>query len=350
MTAKIIFASNKLENINDQQIKQMVDKQGLGQFISAQRTAQGAMGQTMYVCTTKGDYVLKGNPLYEGQLKEEKYFIEQLHKHTDIPVPVPYILDESEDIFGWNYAIMPRLSGYHLTDKQLYEKLPYEEKIKIAERIAHTLTAFHQWRVRDCGELNPLTCSITPFQEGYQAWLYKRIYFWLQDATKYSLILPKDIAWVQHILDTSQSAFAAFSSPCFVMGDFKPGNFLVDHTETEGWKVSGVFDFTNAYFGDPLSDLIKLVTLYIDKEEESIALHLMKTYINGCMHSYEKTEIKQRLMVHMLHQRILDWGCAKAINKVDWDNDLAFFIWASRYTEKVADFVDKIDNPSCLHQ
>jgi len=42
---------------------------------------------------------------------------------------------------------------------------------------------------------------------------------------------------------------------------------------------------------------------------------------------------KERFKVHMLHQRILDWGCAKAINPVTWDKNLSFSQWAETYTE-----------------
>lgn len=48
------------------------------------------------------------------------------------------------------------------------------------------------------------------------------------------------------------------NDPCFVMGDVKPGNFLVDQLDGQ-WAISGLFDFTNSYFADPLVDLTKMI-------------------------------------------------------------------------------------------
>ncbi|WP_269082978.1 hypothetical protein [Sporosarcina globispora] len=42
----------------------------------------------------------------------------------------------------------------------------------------------------------------------------------------------------------------------------------------------------------------------------------------------------------MLHQRILDWGCAKAIGMVMWDDDLPFSNWAAKYTDTVEGLID----------
>lgn len=68
------------------------------------------------------------------------------------------------------------------------------------------------------------------------------------------------------------------------MGDFKPGNFLV-HPGENGWGINDVFDFTNSYFADPVSDLIKMITYYVDNNEREIAKHLINIY---CGESEEK--------------------------------------------------------------
>ncbi|MEK3672384.1 hypothetical protein [Paenibacillus sp. FSL R10-2771] len=89
MTAAIIFASNKLGVVHDDQMQLMLDKFNLGKLISFQKTVNGAMGQTMYVSSNEGEFILKGNPLYPGQFIEEKYFIENIHKRTNVTVPTP---------------------------------------------------------------------------------------------------------------------------------------------------------------------------------------------------------------------------------------------------------------------
>lgn len=335
LTAKIIFASNKLGVITTARLQQMLDRFSLGKLISSKTTENGAMGQTMFVSSTEGDFVLKGNPLYPGQLVEEKYFVENIHKRTNIAVPKPFIIDESREIFGWSYALMPCLAGEHMNAQQFEEK----DKLEVASLLARTLTEFHTWKVDQFGELDPKKLTVRPFKDTYTGWLYNRIRFWLEDARKYSVITSEDIAWVKMLLESSRDAFEKLSSPTFVMGDFKPGNFLLD-SGANGWKVSGVFDFTNAYFGDPLSDLIKMITIYIDNEEEDVEKHFLSVYLNGVDGFDSKAGIKQRISVHMLQQRTLDWGCAKAMGMVSWDDELSFSSWAGRYTEVAASLLD----------
>ncbi|MEK4146410.1 aminoglycoside phosphotransferase family protein [Robertmurraya sp. FSL W8-0741] len=335
MTSKIIFASNKLGTLEDQQIQDMLSKFNLGKLVSFKKTDHGAMGQTLFVTSNKGNYVFKGNPLYEGQLIEERYFIKEMDKRTDTVVPAPYIIDDSNEIFGWSYAIMPKLKGEHLNSEILKNSLKKEDKLKIAESIAETLRSFHEWRVNECGELNVQDFTITPFRDSYPKWLFNRIRYWLDDAKKYSKISNQDIAWVEKLLVDSEENFKAFSSPTFVMGDFKPGNFLVDGVDD--WKVSGVFDFTNSYFADPISDLIKMITYYTDNDEEELAKHLVDTYFNKVEN---REDIMKRLKVHMLHQRLLDWGSAKATKMVTWDDDLPFFMWVKTYTDLIENIVE----------
>lgn len=118
------------------------------------------MGQTMFVSSTVGDFVFKGNPLYTGQLVEEKFFVENIHKRTNVTIPIPYIIGVSDEIFGWNYSLMPLLQGEHLNSKHSNFKL--DDKLKIAELIAKTLSEFHNWKVNEFGELNTEKFEIIP--------------------------------------------------------------------------------------------------------------------------------------------------------------------------------------------
>ncbi|MEW5553248.1 aminoglycoside phosphotransferase family protein [Peribacillus frigoritolerans] len=331
MTAEIIFSSNKLGIIHDGQLQSMLDKFNLGKLISSKKTEIGAMGQTMFVSSTKGDFVFKGNPLYTGQLVEEKFFVENLHKRTNVTVPIPYIIDDSEQIFGWSYSLMPRLQGEHLK-----ANLNLDDNYKIAESIAKTLFEFHTWKVNEFGELNTEKFNIIPFKDTYTQWLFNRIKFWLEDAKKYSEITEKDFEWVETLMEESKEALNNLSSPTFVMGDFKPGNFLI-YLGDSGWEISGVFDFTNSYFADPISDLIKMITYYLDNNERKIAKHLVNVY---CRELEKKEDLKKRIKVHMLHQRVLDWGCAKAMNMVTWDNELPFSKWVEAYTDSTASLLE----------
>lgn len=335
MTTAIIFSPNKLGSISDSQFQSMLDRFNLGRLISSEKTEKGAMGQTWFVTSTEGEFVFKGNPLFPGQFAEEKYFVENIHNRTGIAVPTPYLIDAAADIFDWEYALMSCLSGKHMNSQQIKDNLNLEEKLKIAELVAETLTNLHSWKVDEYGELDTETFTIRPFEDSYRAWLFDRIRFWVEDAKKYSVITSQDVLWVEELLEASKSSFDEFSSPTFVMGDFKPENFLLE-LENNNWRFSGLFDFTNAYFGDPLADLIKIITMYINYGEEEVAKRLLSVYLQ---HPEQIEAYKGRIRVHMLQQRILDWGCAKAMGMVTWDDDLSFSEWVEYYTESALNLV-----------
>jgi hygromycin-B 7''-O-kinase len=211
VTTEILFSSNKLGVITNDQLQLMLDRFDLGQLISSAKTAQGVMEQTMFVTSSAGEYVFKGNPLYQGQFIEEKLFVENLKKRTKVPVPYPYLVDESEDIFGWSYSLMPRLPGRHMNSSEIQDKLNMEDKIKIVELLAKTLVELHSWNVDEYGEFDPINQTVRPFEGSYKTWLYNRIRFWLEDAKKYSVITSKDIEWVESLLDRSQDAFKNYT-------------------------------------------------------------------------------------------------------------------------------------------
>ncbi|MGE7919133.1 phosphotransferase family protein [Viridibacillus sp. NPDC093762] len=338
MTTKILFASNKLGDITNEQLQQMLNQHNFGKLISSKKTDNGAMGQTMFVHSSKGEFVLKGNPLFPGQFEEEQFFVDNISKCIDVPVPTPYFIGTTNSLFGWSYAMMPRLKGKHLNDIEVADNLMSEDKKQIAESMAKTLLQMHSWRVDVCGEFNPNTNSLKEFEEGYTGWLYNRISYWIEDAKKYSEITLGDMKWVENVLQQALDAFNHFNTPTFVMGDFKPGNFLILH-EGQDWKISGVFDFTNAYFGDPLADLIKMLTMYIDHDELDVAKHFLKIYM---ISTDKKEHIIKRLKVHMLMQRTLDWGCAKAIGAVTWDANMSFSVWVERYLKTMEEIVREI--------
>ncbi|BFH61860.1 phosphotransferase family protein [Paenibacillus azoreducens] len=335
MSTEIFFSSNKLGTITDKQLQLVLDRFHLGELITSEKTANGVGNQTLFISSTAGEYVLKGNPLFAGQFIEEKFYVDNLLEITNLPVPSPYLVDESKDIFGWSYAIMPRLQGRHLNESGFAAALGRKDQEQIAELLAVTISKLHRWKVAQYGEFDPVTQKICPFKGSYKTWLYNRIRFWLKDAKQYSVITSTDIGWVEQLLTASEHVFHSLSSPTFVMGDFKPDNLLVQQGG-EGWEISGIFDFTTGYFGDGIADLPRFVAMYLDDGKEALAKLFIRTYLH-CMEA--KDGFVERFRVHMLHQRVLDWGCAKATNDVTWDQDMPFSTWAERFTDFTAEWL-----------
>lgn len=329
MTAKILFSSKKIDSVTKEQLQKMLDRYNLGELISFKQTEKGVMKQTIFVSSTSGDYVLKGNPIYEGQFVEEKFFIDHLKARTDIPVPVPYVLDEMKDIFGWPYAIMPRLPGVHFNDPKLEAAMTFNDRIRIARVLARALAEMHAWKSDIFGEFDPIHNTLRPFQGSYQNWLFNEIRFWLEDAKKYSGISQADKDWVEGLLESSRNSFEELQSAAFVMGDFKPENILLQPVEQD-WNLYGIIDFTNSYFGDPIADLAKITVLYLDKGEEEFVRHLLSEYAKL---TNANVALKERLIIHILYRKVLDWGCAYAINNVTWSKELSFKEWASEFID-----------------
>ncbi|MDP6358611.1 MAG: hypothetical protein QF473_26060 [Planctomycetota bacterium] len=98
--------SERLGQIRNQSFQLALDRFGLGDFVSAQAIPHGLFGQNVFLTSTEGEYVFRGHPLYRGQFETERFMAERLHKETDAPVPWPYLVDGSDDIFGWAYTIM----------------------------------------------------------------------------------------------------------------------------------------------------------------------------------------------------------------------------------------------------
>lgn len=335
MTTQIFFSSNKLGEVTEEQLQSMLDRFQLGRLLSFRKTDQGAMCQTLFVSSLAGEFVLKGNPLFLGQFLEERHFIEYLDQHTDIPVPSPYIVDEGDDIFGWSYSLMPRLPGSHLFSPELEAKLSSQDESDIAVLLADTLLQLHRWKVEQPGEFDPITGFVRPFRDSYTTWLFDTVTYWLNDARRYSDITAADLAWVNRLLKESKEAFDDLKFPCFVMGDFKPGNLLLQPS-AGSWGVSGLFDFTTSYFGDGIADLPKMTAVYLENGKEDLARQFLQRYKAG-LQQCDQDVFEKRFKVHMLYQRILFWGCAQATNTVTWDTQLSFSAWASPFIEAAVD-------------
>ena len=97
--------------ITPQQFQAALTRFDLGDFVEATPIRVGMYGQSVFVTATKGEYVLRGRPLFPGQFPKERYGAELLHLRSRVPVAHPYLVDSSSDIFGWPYALMPRLRG-----------------------------------------------------------------------------------------------------------------------------------------------------------------------------------------------------------------------------------------------
>lgn len=78
---------------------------------------------------------------------------------------------------------------------------------------------------------------------------------------------------------------------------------------------------------------------YIDNNEKATAAYFIHQYLRD---SEINTDVKRRIKIHLLHQRILDWGNAKATDRGTWDDDLSFSEWAGSVLQFIDGFIGDI--------
>ncbi|WP_211745820.1 aminoglycoside phosphotransferase family protein [Paenibacillus sp. Marseille-Q4541] len=333
MTTRIYFSAPRMADIKQSTLQDMLSRWNLGTLYSYKPTDHGMMKQTLFIYTSSGNYVFKGNPLFPGQWKEEKFIIDQLSIHTNAPVPMPYLMDTNEDLFGYSYALMPLLPGVHYHDLDLHS-LTEDEHSAILILLAATLVDLHGWETALAGEYDPGTDRIQPFDNSYYHFLEHQIMYWLEDARKYAPIKETDVTWVREQMISAEAAFRHLNTYSFVMGDYKSENILLQQ-HTDKWKVSGVFDFTTAYFGDPLADVVKFTNQLLWKGQQKEAALFLTSYLQRNDRSFSRNDVSSRLTIHFLYSLILKWGEAHATGQIDTEEKFTFREFASRHLEMV---------------
>lgn len=165
---------SRLGAITPEQVQAALDRFELGRFRSVTPTEGGLGRQTAFVEADSGSYVLRGNPLFEGQFEKEVFFARLLHERGPVAVPWPYHHDPGTDIFGWPYVLLPRLPG-RAADVGPPSDLGPEDQRAVVSALAGTLAALHAvgWSV--CGEYSGESAGIEPLPSSWSSWVAERI-------------------------------------------------------------------------------------------------------------------------------------------------------------------------------
>jgi hygromycin-B 7''-O-kinase len=150
-----------------QQFQAALDRFQLGQFLHAEPVRIGNIGQNVFRTSSQGALVLRGAPFDAPQVPGERWFMQQLHEHTQAPVPWPYLLDRGSDIFGWSYIIMPRLPGRPLAEHQVKQRLSSQERKSIARALGATRAELHSLTWPCVGNYDLPTQTIQPLERSY---------------------------------------------------------------------------------------------------------------------------------------------------------------------------------------
>ena len=327
--------SRRLGVLSDDQFQAALDRFGLGTLVRADLVLFGNFGQNVFLTSTKGEYVLRGVPHYPWQFPKERFFTQLLREHTPVPVPWPYLLDSSSEIFGWSYVIMPRMPGVQLIDPDAQDALSAEDKRGIARAMGENLAHLHTLTWPYTGEYDLETDTIQPLGMEYDEWVISRIHHNLQRAVPLSdRTTEADVEWVERLIAQGREALTVPFQPCFVMQDYKEGNAAAERKDGV-WHISGVFDYMEAYFGDGEADLSRSVAAYADEDVE-----LARTFVSAYMEQARvcnrslRSDFAKRFPIYMLLDRLIIWQFAQR-HGMWWDANLTLRDWAGSYASLV---------------
>lgn len=241
--------------ISDGQLQAALDRFDLGRLRLAWPLTDGLFGKNLALDTTSGGWVLRGDPWpadSDAQFRREAYFAGAIAAACPVPAPWPYHVDSDPGLFGWPYALMPRLDsdGVDLTDAGL-------NWTSVAAGLGRGLAGLHELRFPAPGEWSAEVDGMTPFDGTAGDWLEARVAAWLYWTASTSE--PLDPVSLELVLDHLEAARAELATMppdvTYVHHDYKANNAALAARPDGQVEVIGIYDLGEGYAGDPLEDL-----------------------------------------------------------------------------------------------
>ncbi len=296
--------SERLGFIDDSQIQEALNKFRLGTLEKALPIREGLFGQNFFVTTNEGEFVFRGCPHYEWQFSSEKFFADNLYKKTSTPVPYPYILDMSEEIFGWSYVIMPKMPGVSLTIKEFVTAYSLNDQRNILNALVECLVKMQTFTWEFPGKYDLRTNTIKPFENGYLEFLLDHIESRFEKAkVSGSPNIKEDQEWAKSLVAERLQNLTLTKGVC-VMQDFKLENLALKETAND-WVVSGLFDLMELYIGYGESDLARTYCMLLDYSKLELGNYFVEEYARRS--NLEILGVKNRLPAFLIVDRILNW-------------------------------------------
>ncbi len=339
---KAIVYSERLGAISDEQFRAVAQRLQIGRFLKAAPTTSGLFGQNVFVTTTDGEFVLRGAPHWVKELHEtkhhpedrwqftkEKYFAEQLHIHTDAPVPWPMLHDQTNDILGWPYLVMPRMPGTCFDDRSIRKALAPEDRRGVANALGVTLADAQRLTSPFAGDFGITSIKLEPYAVGAVQYAVDETRANANLAAQDGNMTDEDFAWIDA---AAARALAIGSRPnTFVHCDYKLNNLTVMQSGN-AWRVSGLFDLHEAQFGDGARDVARQTCGYLDTDPELAGVFL-DSYLR---HVGGNANIAELLPLYVINDRMKFWGFfARPDARAQWTVGKTFRGWAEPYVTRV---------------
>jgi hygromycin-B 7''-O-kinase len=316
MSDEPLDCGRRLGRLTRPQLQAALDRFGLGRLEAVAIAESGIFGQNLFLATDSGHWVFRGAPhVLPGerapgaQLAKEQWFAERLHSATRAPVPWPYYVERSTDLFGWPFALMPRLPGAPV--QVVRRDLPPAERVEIAREMGATLAELHALRAPAPGEWDAAVEAIRPDTSLRQYALR------VADGCRERADLPpttldaEDLALVERVVRESEPALDVTVEPACLHLDYHWGNVNVARADGT-WRVTGVFDLMTCEFGDPEMDLSRPCAVFATDDPPLVAPFLeaytaLRPLRPGAQARFRLFMLIDRLIIWSFGKRTQDW-------------------------------------------
>jgi aminoglycoside phosphotransferase (APT) family kinase protein len=321
--------SSRLGLLSGAQLQAALDRFDLGRLRDASPAKGGFSGQNVFLTATSGEYVLRGAPHSNFQFAKERFFARLIEEESVVPAPWPYLVEPATDLFGWSYAIMPRLPGLQIAE---LEALPEEERQRAAYALGVGLAELHAITRPERAEYDLSGDGLKPRrdpQDELTMWSWWGFEQSAEDliakCVTAEIVLSEDAAWARRIIGDNAEALKVPFTPVFVHHDYKEANTVMLR-DGERWRLGGVFDLIEAYFGDPEEDFAKPVMTYGPRN-----LERAREFIRGYVSLREpRSGFKERFRLYMLRDCLLIWEFGHEPTQ-GWFSGASFRKWAEPF-------------------
>lgn len=306
----------RLGRLTREQLQAALDRFGLGRLRAATVPEGGMFGQNLFLATDSGDWVFRGAPhalpgerAPGAQFAKERWFAERLHAATRAPVPWPYLVERSTDLFGWPFALMPRLPG--ACAQFARRDLPPADRIEMARAMGRALAQIHALRAPAPGEWDAALESIRPDTSLRHYAL--RVADGCRERAELAptTLEAADVALVEEVARAAEPALDVPVAPACLHLDYHWGNVNIARAKG-AWRVTGVFDLMSCEFGDPEMDLSRPCAVFATDDRPLLAPFL-ESYTALCP---LRPGARARFRLFMLIDRLIIWSFGKRTQ--DW--------------------------------
>lgn len=339
--SEVRIYSQRLGAISDAQFQAVASRLNLGRFLKAEPITIGLFGQNVFITTTAGEFALRGAPHWvkgmhetewrkedRWQFTKEKFFAAQLHTRTKAPVPWPMLHDESSDILGWPYLVMPRMPGTCFNERTILQDLTPPDRRSVAAALGATLAQMQELTSPFAGDFSITSIALEPYPFGATQQVIDETRMRMSMAAQHGTLTADDYAWIDAA--AANALAVAGSRLCtFVHGDYKLNNLTVMQ-RGDGWHVSGIFDLHEAQFGDGALDIVRQSCSYLDTEPE-----LARVFIDSYLQrTAADKRIRSLLPLYVINDRMKFWEFfARPDARAAWSVGKTFRAWAEPYVE-----------------